>query len=132
MDIQIEKNTENKLFGRREILFSLSYAGATPKKDEIKQELCKKLSLNPEFTIIIKINPLFGTTVSEALAHSYSSKEGMSVEQSYLSERSNKKEKKAKQQAAAAAPAPAEEPKQEAKQEKAETKNEEKEKKEGT
>ncbi len=117
MEIQIGKDFENKLFGRREISFSLSYTGKMPTKEEVKQELCKKLSLNPELTLIVKISPLFGTTVNDGLAHTYVSKEMMNVEQKYLFERKGKKDKKAGAQAQAPAPEAKAEPKNEAKKE---------------
>lgn len=118
MELQISKDFENKLFGRREISFSLSYTGKTPTKEEVKQEICKKLSIDPELTLIVRISPLFGTTVNQGLAHSYSSKEMMKVEQKYLFDRKDKKAKKDGAQAAAPAPeAKAQEKKAESKKE---------------
>ena len=95
MDVKIEKNTDNKLFGRKEIVFSTSYKGKTPTQEEVKEEICKKLSLSPDLTVVVKISPLFGNSAASVLVHSYASKEAMSVEKKYLFERITKKAAKA-------------------------------------
>src|SRR5437870_2574959 len=112
MNIEIMSNNENKLLNRKEILFSASFAGKTPTKEEAKQEICKKLNISPELTVVIKISPLFGSTESEILVHSYFDKEAMKIEQKHILERSIKKEKP-KQAQAAAAPIAKEEKKEE-------------------
>ena len=108
MEIELKKDFNNKLLDRREITLSVTYTGKTPSKEDLKQEACKKLSLNPELSVIIKIDALFGMSASEVTMHSYGSKEAMNSEQKYLFERLVKKEKKgAAAQAAAPAPVPA-------------------------
>lgn len=118
MDISINSEKENKLFGRKEILFTATNAGSkTPSREEVKEEICKKLSLNPDLTTVIKITQVYGGNTSEVIVHSYSKKEAMDalVRQS--------KEKKGTKPAAAA---PNAEEKKEAKEEKKEAHKEEK------
>ena len=90
MEIHIENDVSNKLLNRREIRFSCTYAGKTPGKEELKVELCKKLSLSPETTAIVRLEQLYGVMKSTGLAHSYSDAESMKIEPPYLSERKNK------------------------------------------
>ncbi|MDE1762179.1 MAG: 30S ribosomal protein S24e [Candidatus Micrarchaeota archaeon] len=95
MDIKIEHDSENKLLGRKEIEFTISYKGATPTKEQVREAICKRLNISPELTVVVNISPLYGTSESRALAHSYSSKEAMAVEKKYLAERAAKKAGKA-------------------------------------
>jgi ribosomal protein S24E len=123
MDISITSETENKLFSRKEILFTATYSGGrTPSREEIKEEICKKLSLNPDMTTVIKITQAYGRTSGEAMVHSYSKKEAMEG----LTRKP--KEKKAAAGATAPAKAPAAEAKAEPKKEEAAEKKEHKEK----
>ena len=99
MEIKIERDAENKLMGRKEISFTASYKGQTPTKDEVKVAICKKLNVSPEFTVVVKISPLYGRSEASILAHSYPNKEAMAVEKKHLAVRETKKaEKKAKAQ----------------------------------
>lgn len=77
MELKINSNNENKLLGRREITFSVEQDSSTPSKKDIVKEVCKKLNLSPESTIIVKIDQGFGTKQSSGLAHSYESKAAM-------------------------------------------------------
>ncbi|MDE1855960.1 MAG: 30S ribosomal protein S24e, partial [Candidatus Micrarchaeota archaeon] len=60
MNIKVDNEKDNKLLGRKEISFTISHKGQTPKKEEVKVEICKKLNLNPELTVVVKINPIYG------------------------------------------------------------------------
>lgn len=77
MDMQIDNEREDKMFGRKEIWASTTYTGSTPSREEIKQEVCKKLGLNPDLTLVIKVSQAYGAHSSEIKIHSYSSKEVM-------------------------------------------------------
>ncbi len=101
MDLQIQKEFDNKLLKRKEIVFTASYTGKTPGKEDLKAELCKKIGANPEHVSMVAVRQLFGETRCEVFAHVYNSKEAMAVEPKYLAERGKPKEKKE------AAPAPA-------------------------
>lgn len=105
MDIQIQKEFENKLLKRKEVSFVASYSGKTPTKEDLKAELCKKLGANPEHVAMVNVRQLFGETKCEVRAHVYSSKEAMAVEPKYLGERGKPKEKKEAPQPAATAKA---------------------------
>ena len=102
MDLKLGKESENKLLGRKEISFTMSHKGKTPTVDEAKVAICKKLNLSPDLTVVVSINPIYGSTESEILAHSYATKEAMSVEKKHLFARA---EKKAAKSAKAEAPA---------------------------
>lgn len=125
MDIKIISNKEEKLFNRSRIEFSMAYAERTPSKEEAKVELCKKLNLRPEFTIITGIHQEFGSRMSMADAHTYLNKESLEkFEPKYLLNRLNKKDKGATEEKKEEKPAAEHkeqkkrEPKEEAKPEK--------------
>ena len=75
MELSITSNKENKLLGRREIEFNVVQEGSTPSKNEIKAELCKKLNIDPESVIIVKVDQSTGVKQGHGFAHAYSSKE---------------------------------------------------------
>ena len=78
MEIKVTNQTENKLFDRKEIYLDVSYKGnATPSKEAMSQEICKKLSLNPALTVVTRIMQAFGNNSSEVLVYSYMKKETM-------------------------------------------------------
>ena len=75
MEIKITEDRENKALNRREIAFAVDQQNGTVSKEDVKKELCKKLSLSPGATIIIRIDQGFGSKSSTGIAHSYASKE---------------------------------------------------------
>lgn len=75
MDLHITSNKENRLLNRREIDFSIVQDGSTPSKNEIKMELCKKLNLDPESVIVVRIEQSTGVRQCHGIAHAYASKE---------------------------------------------------------
>ncbi len=80
MEINITSERENKLFHRKEIRFMATYSGSkTPTGEEMREEICKKLSLHPNLTSVIKISQVFGNSSSNVEVHSYSNKETMAV-----------------------------------------------------
>ncbi len=89
MEIDVRKDFENKMLNRREISLVVEFEGSTPRKEEVKEEVCKKLGLNPDSTAVVKINQMYGVKKSEVLVHAFKHKEEM-VEPSYLSERKAK------------------------------------------
>lgn len=74
MELSITSNTENKTLGRKEIEFSV-FSDTAIKRDEVKTELCKKLSASPNSTIVVKINSRFGSKMSTGVAHAYQNEE---------------------------------------------------------
>ncbi len=108
MEISILSDMKDQSAGRREISFSVVQEGRTASRDEITQELCRKLNLSPDATIITDIKQEFGVRRSTGVAHSYASKEQLDkAEPKYLIARLAKRGKKAE-----GAEQPKEEPKQ--------------------
>ncbi len=77
MELKITTDNENKLLGRREITATATYTATTPKRDEVKEELCKKLGLDPGLVEIREIHQQYGLRLSDITAYSYSSKAAM-------------------------------------------------------
>ncbi|MDE1833323.1 MAG: hypothetical protein KGH58_02800 [Candidatus Micrarchaeota archaeon] len=77
MELKITSERENPLLKRKEITFSISHEAATMSKAEILKEVSKKLSLNPENTIVIKVDQQFGAKSSTGIAHSYESRQDL-------------------------------------------------------
>ena len=94
MEIKVIEEMDNKLLGRKEITFLATYEDRTVSIDEAKTEICKKLGLKPENTVINRIDQKFGLKQSEIRAYSYQSKEAMDrYERKYLTKRLEKKGK---------------------------------------
>ncbi len=110
INISVNKDLTNKLMDRRELDCIVTYAEKTPSRQEIKDAFVSKFALNPETTVVIKINQSFGSRASKVLVYSYASKEAMRNVAKYLVERgTKKKEKKEAGQEAKAGPAAAQE-----------------------
>lgn len=77
MEVHITSETTNNLLKRKEIRFSISEDDATVSKADVHREICKKLGLSPESTVIVSVNQAFGARQSSGIAHSYHSKEEM-------------------------------------------------------
>ncbi len=77
MELKIVDNNDNKLLGRREIRATATSIDKTPTKAEVKEEICKKLNLDPELSEIREIKQQYGLRVSDILLYSYSTKEVM-------------------------------------------------------
>jgi len=75
MEINVTSNKENKLLNRREIDFYVIQDGSTPSKKDIKIELCKKLNLDPEAVMIVRVDQTTGLKQAYGTAHAYQTKE---------------------------------------------------------
>ncbi|MGC8699390.1 MAG: hypothetical protein ACP5HW_00385 [Candidatus Micrarchaeia archaeon] len=91
IDIIVKRDSENKLLNRREIFCDAIYGESTPSRDRIKEEVSKKLNLNPKLTVVAKINQLFGVTKSEVTVYSYKDEEAMKIEPKFRAARKAKK-----------------------------------------
>jgi ribosomal protein S24E len=92
MEMNITSDSNNKALDRREIEFSVVQDAATVDKGEIKKELCKRLNLNPDSTIINSLKQEFGVRRCSGMANSYRSKEEMErLEPAYIIKRLSKK-----------------------------------------
>ncbi|MCL5433821.1 MAG: hypothetical protein M1538_02485 [Candidatus Marsarchaeota archaeon] len=97
MELKINKDVENKIMNRREIDFYVVSEDKTISKEEAKKEICKKLNLNPELTIIVKIAQEFGMKRSRVSAHNYKNMDSLNkFVQKYIPARLNKKKKESK------------------------------------
>jgi small subunit ribosomal protein S24e len=61
MKIDVNKRNENKFFNREEISFSVEFEKTIPKKEEIKDELCKSLNLQKELCVLRRLRSSFGS-----------------------------------------------------------------------
>jgi ribosomal protein S24E len=75
MELNIEKEHENKLFERKEIKANASYKAKTPTRAEVKEELCKKKNLDPEMVEIVSIDQEYGQKRCTITAYAYLTKE---------------------------------------------------------
>ncbi|MFH1721890.1 MAG: hypothetical protein ABH950_04725 [Candidatus Altiarchaeota archaeon] len=80
MKIEIVSEQENPLLGRKEVKFTMSYSGATPKRDEIKKELVNKLSVKENLTILDHVKSIYGKQQVEGYVKAYKDKESMEIE----------------------------------------------------
>ncbi|MGC8479180.1 MAG: hypothetical protein ACP5M9_00725 [Candidatus Micrarchaeia archaeon] len=78
LEIKLNDKKENKLLKRYELSFTAYYKGETPKKDTLKEEICKMQNLNPSFTTITKIDQQYGVQESIVYVNSYLSEADMS------------------------------------------------------
>jgi small subunit ribosomal protein S24e len=118
MELKLLSQFENPLLQRKEIKVVAIFEAATPSREEIKTEVCKKFNLPEETTVIRKVFQEKGIKRAICLLNVYNSKEAMlQIESQYLLERKKKKKEKAEEKA---------EEKKEAKEVKEEKKEEEK------
>ncbi len=93
MDIAVTSDKEEKLYSRRSIAFSMTYDKSTPSKEQARTELCKRLNLMPDLTIITDIVQDYGTRTCTAHANSYASKDALQrFERRHVLSRLSKKE----------------------------------------
>ena len=108
MDLNIVSNKENKTIKRKEIEFSV-FTDTGIKRADLKAELCKKLNISPQATIVVKMESGFGSKSATGVAHSYESEEDLKrYESRRLLERLGVVAKEEKKAAAPAAAKPAE------------------------
>lgn len=106
MEINVRKEHDNRMLGRKEIVVGAWFDGKTPSREEVKEAVCKKLNMNPELFEVVKVDQSFGAKECEVTAYEYQSKEAM--------EKNTRKSKEAKP-AEAQKPAAKEEKKEEKK-----------------
>ena len=95
MEIKISNDKENKLFKRREISFLVVGEEKTPSAAQVKKELCKKLNVSPDATLIKELYQAFGERMCNGTAVSYETADAMAQnEQKHKLERRAKAESK--------------------------------------
>jgi small subunit ribosomal protein S24e len=108
MELKIISNNENKLLNRKEITFEVEQDSSTATREVLTKELCKKLNLSPEATLIVRIDQGFGQKHSSGIAHSYKDKETLEkYEPKHILTRISKKAAKANKEEPKAEEAPA-------------------------
>ncbi len=75
MELKIVSDNEDKLLSRREIKFAVEDQSSTVDRYELTKEICKRLNLNPEFTLVVRIDQGFGRKKCSGMAHSYKNRE---------------------------------------------------------
>ncbi|MDE1851723.1 MAG: hypothetical protein KGH69_03490 [Candidatus Micrarchaeota archaeon] len=115
MELNVSKESENKLMGRKEIEVGASFDAVTPSRSDVKEAVCKKMGLHPDLVEIVRIDQAYGTKECRVTVYAYDSKEDMAKGFN----RKGKEKKEGTAPAAAAAPAK-DEKKEAAKEEKKE------------
>ncbi len=88
MDVEIISKEENQLLGRKEIRARVRYEGATPKRSEVKEAVCKKLGLNPDLAVVRSVKGEYGMQAAKVHLHAYESEERLKeLEPEYVQKR---------------------------------------------
>ena len=95
MTLHILKESENKLFHRKELLFELEYSGSTPNKIEIKKSIAQTTKVSEDLVIIDTIHQIYGSTKAKINAKIYKTLEDLKY-----AEVINKKPKKTEEKKA--------------------------------
>ncbi|MFO7792993.1 MAG: hypothetical protein R6W73_08470 [Candidatus Saliniplasma sp.] len=75
-EIEIEKEKENKLLNRRELVFIVTYGpNPIPSRDSIRDRISNFMDVSKDTVIIDKINSEFGMNKTKVLTRVYNSKE---------------------------------------------------------
>ena len=119
MKLEIKEKTKRPLLDREEITALMSFEGATPSTDKVREEIAKQAKAKPELTVVRKIDVAYGSGNSVVSAYVYNSQESLEkTEREYMITKNKPAEK---EEAAEEAEEPkkeaAEEPKEEAKEE---------------
>ena len=95
--LTIEAKKEQLLLQRTEISGTLLFAGATPSKISLIEDLGKKLQVNPEMISLQYIHNAFGSQKARFMAYTYNTAEAKKKYETVLShlKKKDQKEKKA-------------------------------------
>lgn len=143
MEFELVDKKENSLLERTEINAVVSFDGATPQTQQVRETIVQKLGCNPDLTVIRKTEPKYGETKIGVKIYIYKTPEKMkTVEEAFVLKRNKlfeepkKAEEKPKEEKKEEAPteekkeeAPKEEPKPQEKKEEAPKEEEKKEEK---
>lgn len=105
----IEKDFDNKLLKRREMLVSLEFDGPTPSRAEMKKALADRFNLKQEHIVIVRTKQEFGGKHGSVLVHVYHDEKAMKIAQKHTLARPNAKKAAAPAQSTATAAAQKEE-----------------------
>ena len=71
MNLEVIQDRKNPLLNRRELDIIIAYESGTPKRDEVREEISKKLGVEKDRIIIEKMESLFGANKAKAHVHIY-------------------------------------------------------------
>jgi small subunit ribosomal protein S24e len=105
-DLKITGDRRNELLGRRELSFTLAYAGSTPSRSEVMGKVCAFLNLDEKKVVLDSVKTRFGERKMLGIARIYDDEAMMKkTERPYLMERGKPKAKEgAETEAPKAAP----------------------------
>lgn len=99
MDVEITKEKENQLLGRKEVHFRLKHEaeGASPSREAARNALIKALRCSPNLLVIDKMRTEFGKKEAVGYAKVYESEERLKeIEREHIIERNFARTGKAK------------------------------------
>jgi small subunit ribosomal protein S24e len=88
MEITITSETPNVLLNRKELRFTITYAGTTPSRKDVHAKLAAMLNTPKDQLIIGSLNNKFGMTFISGEARVYNSKDDLKqIEAEYIQKR---------------------------------------------
>ncbi|MHC1570558.1 MAG: 30S ribosomal protein S24e [Methermicoccaceae archaeon] len=95
MEIEIIRDRENVLLGRRELKFRVKHEGATPKRSEIRERLMALFNSSSDVLVLESLKPVYGVGQAVGYAKIYSSPERLrEVEREHIILRNTPPEQK--------------------------------------
>jgi small subunit ribosomal protein S24e len=119
MQVTITQQQYNPLLKRKEVVFTINHSQTrgTPTRLEVRNALADMLKTKTEVVYVKSIKTKAGTMIATGEANAYDSLEqAQHIEEKYIIERNQPKEKKEAAEKAEAPPAPAEKPEQKTEQ----------------
>ncbi|MGA2934606.1 MAG: 30S ribosomal protein S24e [Methanomicrobiales archaeon] len=93
-DLKITSDRRNELLRRRELSFTLGYAGSTPSRSEVMGKVCAILNLDEKKVVLDSVKTRFGERKMLGIARVYDEEEMLAkTERPYLTERGKPKAK---------------------------------------
>ncbi|HLF16009.1 MAG TPA: 30S ribosomal protein S24e [Candidatus Thermoplasmatota archaeon] len=91
MDVKITSETENRLFGRKEVRFTLRHDGeTTPNRAQVRQLVASQLGTKTENVVIDSMHSAYGMGATTGLARAYASADAArDMERVHLQKRNN-------------------------------------------
>jgi|AntAceMinimDraft_17_1070374.scaffolds.fasta_scaffold213380_3 small subunit ribosomal protein S24e len=72
MNLKVIEKKENILLSRKEVIASINFDGATPKRKDVQKELAKELKAKENMTLIKQIDTEYGSSFAKVTANIYS------------------------------------------------------------
>jgi small subunit ribosomal protein S24e len=85
MELEITKEHDNQLLGRKEVFFRLKHEGASPSRQEVRNTLIKTLKCGQNLLVIDQMSTEFGKKETVGYAKIYESEERLrAVEREHI------------------------------------------------